>query len=60
MKLESASCQIAYWEGGKLRLANYLTRRTFATNLVTLDLIRFFSTPGTIQRAHFFVPNTSR
>jgi SagB-type dehydrogenase family enzyme len=51
MKLKSASCQIAYWEGGKLRIANYLTRRTFATNPVTLDLIRFFSTPSTIQKA---------
>jgi hypothetical protein len=52
MKLESASCQIAYWEGGKLRIANYLTRRTFATNPVTLDLIRFFfSTPSTIRKA---------
>lgn len=51
MKLESASCQIAYWEGGNLRLANYLTRRTFATNPVTLDLIRFFSSPNTIQKA---------
>ena len=51
MKLKSASCQIAYWEGGKLRIANYLTRRTFATNPVTLDLIRFFSTPSTIQEA---------
>ena len=51
MKLKSATCQIAYWEGGKLRIANYLTRRTFATNPVTLDLIRFFSTPSTIQKA---------
>ena len=51
MKLKSASCQIAYWEGGKLRIANYLTRRTFATNPVTLELIRFFSTPNTIQKA---------
>ena len=51
MKLKSASCQIAYWESGKLRIANYLTRRTFATNPVTLDLIRFFSTPSTIQKA---------
>ncbi len=51
MKLESASCQIAYWEGGQLRIANYLTRRTFATHPVTLDLIRFFATPGTIQKA---------
>lgn len=51
MKLKSASCQIAYWESGKLRIANYLTRRTFATNPVTLDLIRFFCTPQTIQKA---------
>src|SRR5579859_1236763 len=51
MKLNSASCQIAYWESGKLRIANYLTRRTFAANPVTLDLIRFFSTPNTIQKA---------
>ena len=53
MKLKSASCQIAYWEGGKLRLriANYLTRRTFATDPATLDLIRFFFIPRTIQDA---------
>jgi SagB-type dehydrogenase family enzyme len=51
MKLQSASCQIAYWEGGRLRIANYLTRRTFATNPVTLDLIRFFFTPRTIRNA---------
>jgi SagB-type dehydrogenase family enzyme len=51
MKLESASCQIAYWEEGKLRIANYLTTRTFATNPVTLDLIRFFFTPRTIRDA---------
>jgi len=53
MRLKSASCQIAYWEGGKLRIANYLTRRTFAANPVTLELIRFFSTPSTIQKALF-------
>jgi SagB-type dehydrogenase family enzyme len=51
LKLKSASCQIAYWEGGKLRIANYLTRRTFATNPVTLDLIRFFFNPRKIQDA---------
>ena len=51
MKLKSASCQIAYWESGKLRIANYLTRRTFASNPVTLELIRFFATPSTIQKA---------
>jgi SagB-type dehydrogenase family enzyme len=51
VKLKSASCQIAYWDSGKLRIANYLTRRTFATNPVTLDLIRFFFTPRKIQDA---------
>jgi SagB-type dehydrogenase family enzyme len=51
MKLKSASCQMAYWEGGRLRIANYLTRRTFATNPVTLDLIRFFFTPRAIRDA---------
>ena len=51
LKLKSASCQIAYWEGGKLWVANYLTRRAFSTNPVTLDVIRFFFTPRTIQDA---------
>jgi SagB-type dehydrogenase family enzyme len=51
MKLESASCQIAYWQDGRLRIANYLTGRTFAANLMTLEVIRFFFTPGTIQDA---------
>jgi SagB-type dehydrogenase family enzyme len=51
MKLKSASCQIAYWEGGQLRIANYLTRRTFATNPVTLEVLRFFFTPRTIANA---------
>jgi SagB-type dehydrogenase family enzyme len=53
LKLKSASCQIAYWQGGKLRIANYLTRREFSTNLVTLEVIRFFFTPRTIQDALF-------
>jgi hypothetical protein len=48
LRLKSASCQIAYWEGGKLRIANYLTRREFSTKPVTLDVIRFFFTPRTI------------
>jgi SagB-type dehydrogenase family enzyme len=51
LRLKSASCQIAYWEGGKLRIANYLTRREFSTKPVTLDVIRFFFTPRTIQDA---------
>ena len=53
MKLKSASCQIAYWqcEGARLCIVNYLTRRTFATNPSTLDVIRFFFTPRNIQDA---------
>jgi SagB-type dehydrogenase family enzyme len=51
MKLKSASCQIAYWQGGRLRIANYLTGRTFSTNPVTIDVIRFFFSPRTIQDA---------
>jgi SagB-type dehydrogenase family enzyme len=51
LKLKSASCQLIYWKGGKLRIANYLTRRTFSTNPVTLNVIRFFFTPRTIQDA---------
>jgi SagB-type dehydrogenase family enzyme len=51
LKLKSASCQIAYWKGGKLRIANYLTRRTFSTHPVTLNVIRFFFTPRTIHDA---------
>jgi len=51
LKLQSASCQIAYWEDGKLQIANYLTRRTFAANPASLDVIRFFFTPRTIRGA---------
>jgi SagB-type dehydrogenase family enzyme len=51
LKLTSASCQIAYWEGGELRIGNYLTRRTFSANPAALDLIGFFFTPRTIQDA---------
>ncbi len=51
LKLKSASCQIAYWERGKLRIANYLTGRTFSTLPATLDVIRFFLTPRTMQDA---------
>jgi SagB-type dehydrogenase family enzyme len=51
VKLRSASCQIAYWESGRLRIANYLTSRTFATNPVTVEVIRFFFTPRTIRDA---------
>jgi len=51
VKLKSASCQIAYWQGGHLRIANCLTAKTFASNPVTLDLIGFFFTPQTIAEA---------
>jgi SagB-type dehydrogenase family enzyme len=51
LKLKSASCQIAYWEDGELRIANYLTRRTFAANPAALDVIGFFFAPSTIQDA---------
>ncbi len=51
LRLQSASCQIAYWESGNLRIANFLTRTTFATRLASLDVIRFFCTPRTLQDA---------
>lgn len=51
LKLRSAACQIAYWDRGALRIANFLTRRTFAANPVTLELIRFFFTTRTIEAA---------
>ena len=49
MKLAAASCQIAYWHAGRLRIANYMTRRTFAANPTTLEVIRCFFTPRTIK-----------
>jgi SagB-type dehydrogenase family enzyme len=51
MKFNSASCQFAYWNGGRLRIANYLTRRTFSANPIALDVIGFFFTPATIEDA---------
>ena len=51
LKLKSASCQWAYWAGGELRIANYLTKKEFSTNIVTLEVIRFFFTPQTIPKA---------
>lgn len=53
VKLKSASCQIAFWEGGRrrLRIVNYLTGRSFTASPVTLDLIRFFLSPRTIGDA---------
>ena len=60
LKLQSASCQIAYWEDGRLRIANYLTRRQFAANPAVLDVIRFFVTPRTIQDALVEFPSYSQ
>ncbi len=51
LRLRSASCQIAYWQDGELRIANYLARREFSANSATLDVIRFFFAPRTIQDA---------
>jgi SagB-type dehydrogenase family enzyme len=51
LKLKSATCQFAYWDGGQLRIANYLSRKTFSTHLATLELIRFFHAPRTIEDA---------
>jgi SagB-type dehydrogenase family enzyme len=51
LKLKSASCQMAYWSAGELRIANYLTRREFSANPATLEVVRFFFTPRTIEDA---------
>ncbi len=51
IKLKSASCQLAYWEAGSLRIVNYLTRRTFSANPIALEVIRFFFTPRTMEEA---------
>jgi SagB-type dehydrogenase family enzyme len=51
MKLKSASCQLAYWEGGDLRIVNYLTRREFSADPGILEVIRFFFTPRTVREA---------
>ncbi len=60
LKLQSASCQTVYWESGELRIANYLTRRTFAASPAALEVIRFFSSPRTIQDALFEFRSYSR
>src|SRR5579862_8369126 len=51
LRLKSASCQIAYWQEGKLRIFNYFARRIFSATPAILELIRFFSAPRTIQDA---------
>ncbi|HTT05346.1 MAG TPA: SagB family peptide dehydrogenase [Steroidobacteraceae bacterium] len=50
-RLISARCQSAYWVGAELRIVNYLTRRTFRADPVTLEVIRFFADPKTIREA---------
>jgi SagB-type dehydrogenase family enzyme len=60
LRLRSASCQIAYWEGGQLHIANYLTRRSFSTHPETLNLIRFFFAPRTIREAFLEFQSYSR
>jgi SagB-type dehydrogenase family enzyme len=49
MKLSSAVCQRAYWDGGDFRIVNFLTKRTFSANPLVLELIRFFFSPRTIK-----------
>jgi SagB-type dehydrogenase family enzyme len=51
VKLRSARCQLTYWENGELRIVNFLTRRKFATNPISLEVIRFFFTPHTVRDA---------
>lgn len=51
LRLKSACCQIAYWEGGRLQIANYLTRRTFSASTATLNVLRFFSVPRTLEES---------
>jgi SagB-type dehydrogenase family enzyme len=51
MLLKSASCQLAYWKDGDLRIVNYLTGRVFSTTPGILEVIRFFLTPKTIRDA---------
>jgi len=51
LKLKRASCLMAYWAGGELRIVNYLTGREFSTIPETLKVVCFFFTPRTIQDA---------
>ena len=50
-KFGSASCQLAYWKDGDLRIVNYLTGRAFSVNPRILEVIHFFLTPRTIRDA---------
>jgi SagB-type dehydrogenase family enzyme len=49
--LRSARCQSPYWDNGKLRIVNYLTRAAFAANPIVLEVIGFFFKPRTIREA---------
>ena len=64
LTLRSARCQSAYWDKGELRIVNHLTRRTFAANLILLEVIRFFFSPKTIRDAmlefHAYTPESVR
>lgn len=51
IRLIGARCQIAYWRDGELRIVNYLTRTTYTAQPLTLEMIRFFSSPKTIREA---------
>ena len=51
LRLRSARCQSAYWDNGKLRIVNYLTRTAFAAKPIVLEVIGFFFKPRTIQEA---------
>jgi SagB-type dehydrogenase family enzyme len=51
IRLRSARCQSAYWNGGDLRLVNYLNRSEFSANAIVLEIIRFFLSPRTIADA---------
>ena len=51
LRLQSAACQLAYWEAGELRIVNFLVRRTFRANPVALELLRYFQAPRHIAQA---------
>jgi SagB-type dehydrogenase family enzyme len=51
---------MAYWSHGELRIANYLTRREFSANPATLEVVRFFFAPRTIEDALLEFPSYSR
>jgi SagB-type dehydrogenase family enzyme len=60
MKLQSASCQVTYWDKGHLRIVNYLSGRTFSANPEILEVIQFFLAPRTIRDALLELDSYSR